>query len=315
METSPLVYGVIVTYNGLKWIDKCLLSLSKSSIKVHLVVIDNNSTDSTVDFIKINYPDVVIFSLESNIGFGRANNIGLGYALKEKADFVLLINQDVYIQVDTLKCLLKYNDGNSILSSIHLNGEGTKMDINFKKNSMLSCINNNNDTIDEILIQYNKKIKLQTNFINAAFWLIPVEIINEIGGFNPIFSHYGEDVNYVNRMQFHKKKMYIITQTFIMHDRLQFGNIDVFNQNTIYKELLILLLNNNINFSESLKSLINIFIRFAYYILTFKFAKSLNLILDLFKIARKLPEIFKAKRLEANIGLNWLDNNYKYIKK
>ena len=67
---------IIVTYNGSKWIRQCLNSVCSSSIVPHCIVVDNNSSDNTVDIIKQHYHDVELVQLKSNLGFGGANNIG-----------------------------------------------------------------------------------------------------------------------------------------------------------------------------------------------------------------------------------------------
>lgn len=67
---------IIVTYNGSKWIRQCLNSVYSYSIVSHCIVVDNNSSDNTVDIIKQHYHDVELVQLKSNFGFGGANNIG-----------------------------------------------------------------------------------------------------------------------------------------------------------------------------------------------------------------------------------------------
>ena len=56
-------------------------------------------------------------------------------------------------------------------------------------------------------------------FINAAMWLIPVRVIVEVGVFAPIFAHYGEDRNFVHRIQKHGYKLGLVRATFGYHDR------------------------------------------------------------------------------------------------
>ena len=78
------VYCIIVTYNAMKWLDKCLGSLRESTIPIHPVIIDNSS-DETVEYISTNYPEVHIIINDINRGFGQANNQGIEYAYKQGA--------------------------------------------------------------------------------------------------------------------------------------------------------------------------------------------------------------------------------------
>lgn len=66
---SPLnIYVVIVTYNGMKWINKCLLDVLQSDIKINIIVVDNCSTDETAAFVKVNYPDIDLVQTNENLG-------------------------------------------------------------------------------------------------------------------------------------------------------------------------------------------------------------------------------------------------------
>lgn len=87
------VLVIIVTYNAMRWIDKCLTSLLKSSIPVDCIVIDNKSSDDTVETIKRNYSFCRIIESEENLGFGKANNLGFQYAIDNNYDFVYLLTK------------------------------------------------------------------------------------------------------------------------------------------------------------------------------------------------------------------------------
>ena len=75
-----ILHVIIVTFNGIQWIEKCLNSVFQSSIKSIPIVIDNGSSDGTVSFIKQNYQDAIVIETGQNLGFGKANNIGIQYS-------------------------------------------------------------------------------------------------------------------------------------------------------------------------------------------------------------------------------------------
>ena len=102
----PEVYVVIVTCNGEKWVENCFDSLKNSSYPVETIVVDNSSTDNTVPRIKKAYSDVILIESDINLGFGRANNIGIKYALENQADYVFLLNQDAWIEKETIEKML-----------------------------------------------------------------------------------------------------------------------------------------------------------------------------------------------------------------
>ncbi len=213
------IYVVIVTYNPKKWIDKCFSSLKGSSIPLKAIVIDNGSTDGSQDIIKEKYPEIDFIESHENLGFGKANNIGIKKAYDAGADYVFLMNQDVWIERDTLQKLMEsaiQNPDYGIISPMHLNGKGDALDYNFSYYaSVFYC---ENIFSDFFLNRYYNKI-YGLKFINAAAWLISRKCIETVGGFSPSFFHYGEDDNYCQRVLFHGLKVGILPTSIIYHDR------------------------------------------------------------------------------------------------
>ena len=213
-----IIYVVIVTYNGMQWIEKCIDSLIHSNISLNIIIIDNLSTDGTVEFIKKNYPTVEIVETGKNLGFGKANNIGITQAAKQNADYVFLLNQDAWVGVDTIDELVKIHKQNpeyGILSPIHLNGKGDTLDYKFS----LQCNATDCPGYVSDLVTSSLKQVYTINFANAALWLISKECIKKAGAFDPIFPHYGEDFDYVNRIKYHGFKLGIASALMGFHDR------------------------------------------------------------------------------------------------
>ena len=102
----PKILVVIVTYNALKWIKKGLKSVEKSTLPADVLLIDNGSTDGTLPLVRTDWPGTRIIETGENLGFGAANNIGLRIALDEGYDFAYLLNQDAWLERDTLEKLV-----------------------------------------------------------------------------------------------------------------------------------------------------------------------------------------------------------------
>lgn len=206
------ILTIIVSYNFEKWISRCLNSLKASSHPTDIIVIDNCSKDRTVEIIQKEYPQVRLIVNNANLGFGRANNIGMQIALKEGYDAVFLLNQDAWIGHDTLAVLVAQavrHPEFGILSPVHLNGSGKELDKGFASYARLAGIKDLPDGQDPIACP----------FINAAFWFIPVSTLRKVGGFSPLFYHYGEDKDYVNRLHFHHYKIGYLPTVYGCHDR------------------------------------------------------------------------------------------------
>lgn len=231
------VYIVIVTYNAMKWLENCLAGIDSNYCAV---VIDNGSEDETLSFIEKNYPSIIVFKQKKNLGFGQANNIGIQYAYSKNADFVMLLNQDVYLNKNTIPELIKIakkNEDYGILSPIHLNGKGDYLDYSFSK--YVSVENCKNFYSDGVLQNYKQNI-YELLFVNAAAWLISRKCIEEVGGFSPSFFHYGEDENYCQRALYHNFKIGIVPNVFVYHDREQRPKSSYFTDSKIYYKRMII---------------------------------------------------------------------------
>lgn len=107
MDSNPLVYVIILSYNGSKYILKLLNSVYQSVYNnIHVLIVDNHSEDDTINIVKKYFPMCQIIVNRSNLGFARGCNVGLKKALKDQAEFILLLNQDCLIQKDTIVNLL-----------------------------------------------------------------------------------------------------------------------------------------------------------------------------------------------------------------
>ncbi len=205
------ILAIIVSYNFTKWMDKCLGSLKASSVPVDIIVLDNGSKDDTVKTLRERYPEVTLIENKSNLGFGKANNIGLHKADREDYDGVLLLNQDAWIDTNTLAALTtasRKHPEYGILSPVHLTGSGDKIEHGFSAYSGLSDLHRLPE--DEVT---------EVPFINAAIWYLPMRALREVGFFAPIFYHYGEDKDLANRMLHYGWKTGFVPAVFGYHDR------------------------------------------------------------------------------------------------
>lgn len=211
------VYVIIVTFNGVKWIDRCLDSLRKSDYPVQVIVIDNGSTDGTVERIK-QYKNVELIESDKNLGFGIANNIGIKKALEYDSDYLFLLNQDAWIEPKTIEVLVRIAENNrdfGILSPVHLNGEGSALDYQF---STYIDPDQCPGFISDVYLDNHKEV-YTSNSVNAAAWLVRKRVFEDVGLFDEMFFMYGEDDNLIDRAKHHGYKIGISPNTIIYHDR------------------------------------------------------------------------------------------------
>src|SRR3989344_3374002 len=77
---KDFVSVIILQYDNTDYLDRCLKSLKKTKYKhFEVIVVDNNSKDNSVEFMKKNYPDIKLVENEKNYGFAEGNNKGVKY--------------------------------------------------------------------------------------------------------------------------------------------------------------------------------------------------------------------------------------------
>ena len=228
------VLVIIVTYNAHGWIRQCIDSVDRQHYDV--LVVDNASGDDTVGIIRTAYPDVRLFLQTENLGFGKANNIGLRYAVDNAYDYVLLLNQDAWLLPDTIEKLIiahKQQPQYWILSPMQMNSKTQTVEKQFQR------------YLDQSTPALQKDELVDIDFVNAAVWLLPLQTIMTVGGFCPVFHHYGEDNDYVNRMHYWGGKIGVVSQSIAFHDRIYTGVAQKVTEYRIYLGYLCILHNIN----------------------------------------------------------------------
>ena len=144
--SSPKVSIIIINYNGKELLEKCLESLFKVDYdNFEIILVDNNSTDGTMEFVTKNYPSIIIIKLDSNKGFAEPNNIGSKIA---KGEYLLFLNNDTVVTPDFISKMIKVVENDKkigICQSLLLKPDGS--------------IDSSGDFIDKLGIVYNSKTK------------------------------------------------------------------------------------------------------------------------------------------------------------
>jgi GT2 family glycosyltransferase len=103
LSTLPQVVVIVLNWNGADDTLECLASLKKSSYPhVKILVVDNGSTDNSVELLRNAYPDLWLIKTGANLGFAGGNNVGIRAALAGGCDVVVLLNNDTTVAPDWL---------------------------------------------------------------------------------------------------------------------------------------------------------------------------------------------------------------------
>jgi GT2 family glycosyltransferase len=221
---------VIVNYNVKYFLEQCLYSVRKSSagLDVETIVVDNHSSDGSVEYLQAKFSEVKFFSNCSNSGFARACNKGVELS---GGELILFLNPDTIIAEDCFeKCIsffkahpdcgalgIKMIDGSgkflkeskrsfpSPLTSLYkLFG----LSVLFPKSKIFSRYH---------LGQLDKNSDNEVDVLAGAFFMVRKKVLAEVGGFDETFFMYGEDVDLSYRIQKAGYKNYYFSGTTIIH--------------------------------------------------------------------------------------------------
>jgi GT2 family glycosyltransferase len=106
---------VIPNWDGKDYLKDCLDSLCEISYHDYMVVVvDNGSSDGSVELLKSKYTDVVIIENKENLGFSAACNKGIEYSIKNGFDYVLLLNNDTIVEKDFLSKMVSTGEDDKV---------------------------------------------------------------------------------------------------------------------------------------------------------------------------------------------------------
>lgn len=222
---------IIVNYNTKDLLEDCLNSIYKHTVdlKFEIIVVDNASTDSSQEFIKSVFPKVVLIESETNLGFGRANNLGAKYA---KGEYLFILNSDTILFENSIKILFDFYENNSITLRIgvlgaimidknrNINGFGSEFpNCKSELRNILSVL----PIIKKIITRkpnYNYLINekyFKIDYVLGADMFISAKLFNDFDGFSNEFFMYYEESDLQKRISNAGFENYIVSATKIIH--------------------------------------------------------------------------------------------------
>ena len=97
-ETDPLVYVIVLNYNGRTHLEYCLPSILETAYpNFRVLFVDNASSDDSIEFVSARFPQIELLQTGQNLGWAGGNNAGIRYALEKGARYVVLANNDIRV--------------------------------------------------------------------------------------------------------------------------------------------------------------------------------------------------------------------------
>ncbi len=199
----PQLSIVIVNFNGISYLEACLTSLNEklNGITFEIIVVDNNSQDESCRYIKLNFPGVKLIESKENLGFGKANNLGVKSA---KYDTILLLNNDTILQDQLLPAIetLYHKPENGIvaINMLNENKQYTTAVGRFPSPFKMIKISLLADQRTVFKTGKFESDLYNVDWVSGAFMLIRTSDFKRINGFDTDFFMYVEDVDFCKRL-------------------------------------------------------------------------------------------------------------------
>lgn len=231
---------IIVNYNTKQYLQKCLESLMESDYPLKdlsIVVVDNASVDNTIEDLRYKFQNVSWIKLDENVGFSRANNLGI--RKWNQADYYLFLNPDTQVSLDGLSKMLKYMDNNldvSILSPYVKLPDGSIDDACHRgfptpwnavcHFSGLSKFFPNSLLFNGYHLGYRNLNKVhEIDACAGAVMLVRRRAGENIGWWDEDYFWYGEDLDFCYRVKFFGGKILFYPGVEILHHKGVSGGI------------------------------------------------------------------------------------------
>lgn len=227
---------IILSFNTKDITKRCLEHLKeakdfcekKLKNKMEVIVIDNGSEDGSANMIKEDFPWVKLKALKENTGFSKGSNIGMKQA---KNPYILLLNSDVYLEIDNLYKALAY-------FRVNLNCDALGAKLTYADGRLQHSAGDLPNPLNIItwifgLSGYHKKNNSffrkahQVGWIMGAFFLLKREVLEKVGGFDEKLFMYLEEVEWCKRISDGGFKIWYVPMIETVHLHGASSNFDL----------------------------------------------------------------------------------------
>ncbi len=221
---------IIVNYNVKFFLEQCLRSVYKAleGIASEVIVVDNNSVDSSCQMIKNFFPDVILIENFQNVGYAKANNQAIKIA---KGEYILLLNPDTIVQEDTFYKCIEFMDNTPDAGALGvkmIDGKGNFLPeskrslprpwVAFYKIFGLSSLFPRSKIFGQYHLSYLDKNEInKVEVLCGAFMFIRKEALDKAGLLDENFFMYGEDIDLSYRIILAGYNNYYFPKTTIIH--------------------------------------------------------------------------------------------------
>lgn len=214
---------VICNFNKVDYLKGCLESLYKSNFEnltYDVIVVDNASTDKSPDFVRENYPQIILLENQTNTGGSGGFDRGIRYAIQKEYSYVVLLDNDILLEENTILNLFKYIKANPKVGVV-----GSKI-----------CTMDNRDILQEMgsFIDFENRFNVYTplkshkddislpeivvcDYVPACCMITTKEVLNKVGSFNTNHFIYWDDMDWCTRVKKAGYEIHAINSSRVFH--------------------------------------------------------------------------------------------------
>jgi GT2 family glycosyltransferase len=189
---------ILVSFNDCLHLEKCLQALQvfHSDLDLEIFVVDNNSSDGSPNLVEEKFPEVKLICNSENLGFSKANNLGIRAS---SGEFILFLNNDTIVNIQALTLLLDEMKQNPLIGAVGpalLSGQETYQ-VSFGKRVAFFSQFIQKGFFN---LYYSKKLKSdrkvrEVGWLSAACLLVRRKALEEAGNFDENYFLYFEDID------------------------------------------------------------------------------------------------------------------------
>lgn len=200
---------IIVSWNTRDILAQCLRSVfeSETARQYEVLVVDNGSSDGSVEMIRESYPQICLFSNKDNVGFARANNQAIAYS---SGEYVMLLNPDTVVDNKVIEVLSEFLDDNPDVGAVGprlLNPDKTLQPSAYPKPTLarefwrMFHLDRIHYFAEYPMQDWQVTVSRDVDALMGACFLVRQKVLDQVGFFDESFYIYSEEIDLCTRIR------------------------------------------------------------------------------------------------------------------
>ena len=220
VSNFPKVIAITLNWNGKEWLDDCLTSvLAMDYPNFETVMVDNGSTDGSVEFVGDKFPSVHVVETGSNLGYARGFNAGLTYAAANGAEYFLIMNNDTVIDQGAVSALVETAQSEEragfVTGKIYFYDQPDTFQTVGKMEDPITWNGHHIGWMERDEGQY--ETVEERVFLDDVMTLVDRRLYDEVGGYDPQFFLQAEEIDWQARAKKKGWRFYYTPEAKLWH--------------------------------------------------------------------------------------------------